>query len=154
MVLSDVEIKGAMGAKELKLDPFSEECLNPAGYDLRCGSKVVIPPRSHRLLVTLEKVELGADLVGIMFIRSSFAREGLVASLAVVDPGFRGNLTLSAYNGGRKRIVVEEGEGIVQLVLLRLRERASRLYAGAYQDSSGIVQRRRRKRGIKSGGRS
>ncbi len=153
MALSDVEIREAMNSKELNLAPFSEDCLNPAGYDLRCGVKAVIPPKKQKLLVTMERVELGASLAGIMFIRSSFAREGLVASLAVVDPGFRGNLTLSTYNAGNKKVVVEKGEGVVQLILLRLVRRAGSGYAGAYQESVGIVASRRRRRGIKTGGR-
>jgi len=152
MALSDVEIREAINTGELKVYPFSEDCLNPAGYDLRCGVRAIIPPKGRRLLVTMEKVELGASLLGVMFIRSSFAREGLIASLAVVDPGFRGNLTLSAYNAGKKRVIVERGEGVVQLVLLRLGQEPSITYAGAYQDSAGVAPSRRRRRGIKTGG--
>jgi len=41
-------------------------------------------------------------LVGMLHIRSSLAREGIFASLALVDPGFRGQLTISLFNSSRK----------------------------------------------------
>jgi dCTP deaminase len=91
----------------------------------------------------MERVELGRDLVGALHIRSSLAREGIVGSLALVDPGFRGQLTISLFNGGKKPVQLEAGERFVQISLHRLGREATTKYEGRYQDSAGVVGSRR-----------
>ena len=143
MALSDSEIRDALATRSLILEPFDEKSLNPAGYDLRVDSEATLEPAEQRLVATLERVELGPDLVGILHVRSSLAREGVVASLALVDPGFRGQLTISLFNGGTKAVTLQIGERFVQLTLVRLGTSAASKYEGRYQDSSGVVGSRR-----------
>ena len=143
MALSDSEIRNALTKKNLVIDPLDEASLNPAGYDLRLSSDLVLAQSEHRLVATMERVELGRDLVGILHIRSSLAREGMLASLALVDPGFRGQLTISLFNSGGKTIRLKAGEKFVQLTLLRLGTPAATEYEGRYQDSRGVVDSRR-----------
>jgi dCTP deaminase len=143
MTLSDSEIQDALNDKSLVIDPFDKASLNPAGYDLRLSADAALEPLEHRLVATMENVELGGDLVGILHIRSSLAREGILASLAVVDPGFRGQLTISLFNSGRKTVRLRRGERFLQLTLLRLGRQAATKYKGRYQDSRGIVGSRR-----------
>jgi len=143
MALSDREIRDALKKRELAIEPLEETCLNPAGYDLRLNATVVLEPAEHRLVATMERVELGRDLVGVLHLRSSLAREGILGSLALVDPGFRGQLTISLFNGGRSTVQLEAGERFVQLTLLRLGTGAAATYEGRYQDSSGVVGSRR-----------
>ena len=143
MTLSDSEIQDALAEKSLVIDPFDEASLNPAGYDLRLSDEVALEPSEHRLVATMERVELSRDLVGVLHIRSSLAREGVLASLALVDPGFRGQLTISLFNGGNKAIRLKAGERFVQLTLLRLARQAATKYEGRYQDSRGVVGSRR-----------
>lgn len=143
MTLSDSEIRDALNEKGLVIDPFDEASLNPAGYDLRLSADAVLEPLEHRLVATMENVGLGSDLVGVMHIRSSLAREGVLASLALVDPGFRGQLTISLFNSGRKTVRLRAGERFVQLTLLKLGRQATKKYEGRYQDSSGVVSSRR-----------
>ena len=143
MALSDAEIRDALSAKNLVIDPLGETSLNPAGYDLRLSAEVTLAPSEHRLVATMERVELSRDLVGVLHIRSSLAREGVLASLALVDPGFRGQLTISLFNGGKKPIRLKAGERFVQLTLLRLGRQAATKYEGRYQDSRGGVGSRR-----------
>jgi len=143
MALSDSEIRDALATRSLILEPFDGKSLNPAGYDLRVDREAILEPGEQHLVATMERVELGSDLVGIMHVRSSLAREGVVASLALVDPGFRGQLTISLFNGGRKTVSLRVGERFVQLTLVRLSRRATSKYEGRYQDSSGVVGSRR-----------
>jgi dCTP deaminase len=144
-VLSDNEILEALKTGELKLEPNDlSACLNAAGYDLRCSKTVVIQSGKHALVATLETVELGLNLVAFMFIRSSFAREGIIGSFAVIDPGFRGQLTLNMTNVGDKEVTLHEGERIVQIVFHRLGDTAKKGYNGSYQDSKGVVTSKRK----------
>ena len=146
-VLSDAEILEHLEAGEIKLEPFNNSCLNPAGYDLRISKKVVLKPKTYELVATMETVELGLGVVAFMHIRSSLAREGIVGSFAVVDPGFRGQLTLNLYNAGDKEVTFQEGERIVQIVFHSLGNKVEKGYSGSYQDSKGVVSSKRNKSG-------
>ena len=145
MPLSDTEIKAAVRAGEFKVLPRISR-LNPAGVDLTIDRDLALEPHEHSLVASLEKVELSTNLLGILHVRSSLAREGLFASLALVDPGFRGQLTVSLYNAGDSRVNLKLGERFIQLSLLRLNKPATQGYSGRYQDSRGVVASRRRRK--------
>jgi dCTP deaminase len=142
-VLSDVEIEKRVSDKSLVLSPFDPGSLNGAGYDLHLVEETSIPAGKHRLVATVERVELPDDLTGTLHIRSSLARAGIFASLALVDPGFRGQLTISLYNAGSEAFRMRQGDRFVQLVLHALDTKTQRPYRGRYQDSQGIVESRR-----------
>lgn len=142
-MLSDAEILEHLENGEVKLEPFERFCLNSAGYDLRCSKTVVLKPKQYELVATLETVELGLRVVAFLHIRSSLAREGVIGSFAVVDPGFRGQLTLNLHNVSEKEVTLREGERIVQIVFHTLGGAARKGYSGSYQNSKGIVSSRR-----------
>ncbi len=155
MMLPDWKIR-----KEILIEPFNEKSLQPAGYDLRVGDeayingrivnvkeegKLVIPPKTYALILTLERVKLPDDVMGDMKLRSSLAREGLLGSFAWVDPGWDGNLTLGIYNASNEPIELEYGERFVQIAFIRLEGPARNPYRGNYQGSRGIALSKRRK---------
>jgi len=144
-VLSDTEILEHLNNGEVKLEPFERSCLNPAGYDLRCSKKVILKPKHYELVATLETVELGLNVTAYLHIRSSLAREGVIGSFAVVDPGFCGQLTLNLHNVSEKEVTLGKGERIVQIVFHSLGSAARKGYNGSYQNSKGIVSSRRNK---------
>ena len=144
-VLSDTEILKHLNNGEVKLEPFEPSCLNPAGYDLRCSKTVILKPKHYELVATLETVELGLNITAYLHIRSSLAREGVIGSFAVVDPGFRGQLTLNLHNVSEKEITLEKGERIVQIAFHNLGSVAQKGYSGSYQNSKGIVSSKRNK---------
>jgi len=141
-VLSDVEIERRIQDGSLVIDPFDLTCLNGAGYDLRLAESLHIDSHEHRLVATLERVELGEGLLGTLHIRSSLARAGIFASLALVDPGFRGQLTISLHNAGAGSFAMNRNDKFLQIVFHQLTTKALRRYRGKYQDSQGIVERR------------
>ena len=145
-VLSDTEILEHLRTGDIKLEPSDlSACLNPAGYDLRCFKTVILKPKQYELVATLETVELGLNVTAYLHIRSSLAREGVIGSFAVVDPGFRGQLTMNLHNVSEKDIILREGERIVQIVFHKLGNVAQKGYSGSYQNSKGIVSSRRNK---------
>ncbi|ASJ06691.1 dCTP deaminase [Thermococcus pacificus] len=155
MMLPDWKIR-----KEILIEPFNEKSLQPAGYDLRVGKeayingrlinvekegKVVIPPKTHALILTLERVKLPDDVMGDMKLRSSLAREGLLGSFAWVDPGWDGNLTLMLFNASEEPVELNYGERFVQIAFIRLEGPAKNPYRGNYQGSQHLVLSKRRK---------
>jgi dCTP deaminase len=141
-VLSDVDIEARIKDRSLILEPFEADCLNGGGYDLRIHSDTTIQPTQRKLVATLERVELSEDLLGTLHIRSSMARAGIIASLALVDPGFRGQLTILLFNSSSEKFTLKRGERFLQLTFHQLSTKARRLYRGRYQNSQGIVERR------------
>jgi len=141
-VLSDVEIEKCLKDGLLVIAPFEDSCLNGAGYDLRLDRELAMLPREHRLVATLERVEMGDNLAGTLHIRSTLARSGIIASLALVDPGFRGQLTVSLFNASATQFRMTKNDKFLQLVLHHLGTKTQRPYAGKYQDSQGIVNTR------------
>src|SRR5207244_8173990 len=115
--------------------------VNPAGIDLRIDRDVRLEPKQHSIVASIERVELSNGIVGFLHLRSSLAREGLFASLALVDPGFRGQLTISLYNSGDSAVNLAKGERFIQLSLLRLGKPEIKKYAGRYQNSNEAVSR-------------
>ncbi len=146
-------------SKEITIEPFNEASLQPAGYDLRVGreaymeGKIIdvrdkgvlsMPPGTHALILTLERVKLPDDIMGDVRIRSSLAREGIIGSFAWVDPGWDGNLTLSLFNASGSFIKLGYGERFAQIAFMRLEAPSKRPYRGRYQGSRGIVPSKRR----------
>jgi len=143
-VLSDRQIIEALKSGTLKINPFSVENLNPAGYDFCSSSEFVVNPKEWKLISTLETVELSSSLIATIHLKSSFVREGIVGSFAIIDPGFRGQLTLSIFNAGSNIIKINKNESIVQVVFHLMETKSAILYHGKYQDSSGITESKRR----------
>ncbi|NJE75557.1 dCTP deaminase [Thermococcus sp. ES12] len=154
MMLPDWKIR-----KEILIEPFNEKSLQPAGYDLRVGreayingelidvegtGKVVIPPKTYSLILTLERVRLPDDVMGDMKLRSSLAREGLLGSFAWVDPGWDGNLTLGIYNASSEPVELAYGERFVQIAFIRLEGPAKNPYRGNYQGSQHLALSKRK----------
>ncbi len=144
LALSDREISAAIKTGQLQIRPRVTR-LNPAGADLSIDRDLMLKPGEQTLAASIERVELSENILGILHIRSSLAREGVIASLALVDPGFRGQLTVSLYNAGDRQVKLRKGERFIQLSLLRLGRRATQGYSGRYQDSRGVVTSRRKK---------
>ena len=143
MALSDREITAAIKTGQVLIHPDITK-LNPAGVDLRIDRDLTLMPGKQALAASVERVELSGKFLGILHIRSSLAREGVIASLALVDPGFRGQLTVSLYNAGDRQVRLRKGERFIQLSLLRLGRPPIQGYSGKYQDSRGVVKSRRK----------
>lgn len=144
-VLSDKEILEHLNRRAIWITPFEASRLTPAGYDLRSSLEVVIEPKQYKLTATLETIEMGLNIMASLHIRSYLAREGIIGSFAVVDPGFRGQLTLNLHNAGTKKITIRKEGPIVQIVFHKLGSPTRKGYAGSYQNSKGIILSKRNK---------
>jgi len=145
MILSSSEITrrlhGSSMEGDLVIEPYSDECQQPASYDLRVGGDFVLPPRVCTLVNTLERVELPSDLAATLRCRSSFGRRGVLVTAGFVDPGFRGQLTLCLVNMGAEHLTIRKFERVVQMILHQVTDGQGR-YSGRYQDSTGVIQAR------------
>ena len=141
MIISATEVERRVEGGDLIIRPYAEECQQPASYDLRAAEDTVLKRGECTLIHSLEWVELPVDVAATLRCRSSFGRRGVLIGGGFVDPGFRGQLTLSLVNMGAEAVAVSAGERVVQMILHRV-ENGDRLYSGQYQDSSGAVEAR------------
>jgi dCTP deaminase len=143
MILSAPEIIRYLNREStegnLVINPYSNECQQPASYDLRSAGDVLLPKGTCTLVPSLEWVELPRDLAGTLRCRSSFGRRGILLGAGFVDPGFRGQLTLCLTNLGADEIIIRKNERVVQMILHEVKE-SDQCYSGRYQDSQGAVE--------------
>ncbi|MFO7619583.1 MAG: hypothetical protein R6W91_08050, partial [Thermoplasmata archaeon] len=122
-ILSDGGILKAMKDGELAIENFNEKNLTPNGYDLTIAEikvgqdgetvksgDVAIPPGKWFAVSTLEYVKCGPQVTTQLWIRTSWARKGIISSFGKVDAGFEGTLTLSAFNSSDREVVIPIGQ--------------------------------------------
>jgi dCTP deaminase len=89
--------------------------------DVPFGRSFLLHPGSLALVPTLEWVVMPQTLQGIVTARSSWAREGLnIASASIINPKYRGVITLELANFGEIPISLRPGLRIAQLALYEL----------------------------------
>ncbi len=141
--------------------------LGSFGYDLRLGSKFLVPigginavldpiafPRGHFreikatdtlevapgsqvLAESVETFHIPDDVTGVCWGKSSYARCGLLVNVTPLEPGWIGVLTIELANLSPLPIRLHVGQGIAQVVFFR-GGRPERTYAE--KESGGIYQ--------------
>ncbi|UCB58833.1 MAG: dCTP deaminase [Thermoplasmatales archaeon] len=153
-ILSDVDIKNYVEENVLGIEPFIEKNLTPNGYDLSIDEvyikkndehikegMAVIPPLSWFAVSTKEFVKMGPLITSQLWIRSSYARKGVMASFGKVDAGFHGTLTISCFNSNDTPLEIPIGDRFCQIVFEKMNSIPSELYdkkSGNYQNQRGI----------------
>lgn len=145
-------------------EPFAEEQVNAASYDVRLADHWICPTRdpedvtaSHFKLFpgevvlasTLELVRIPHDVACDLKLKSTFGRVWINHSLAGwCDPGFEGNITLELQNLGPEPFVLVAGSRIAQLIFIAMESPPEVPYghprAGShYQGQRGTTRARR-----------
>ena len=153
-ILSDKDIQNSIKNNELSIEPFNEKNLTPNGYDLSINEvyirktdrhvkegKATIPSFTWFAISTKEFVKMGPKITSQLWIRSSYARKGIMASFGKVDAGFHGTLTISCFNSNDEEIEIPIGDRFCQIVFEHLSSPPSELYdkkSGNYQNQRGI----------------
>ena len=118
----------------MTVDPFSQDSIDHAYQAYELPFRIF--PGRRVLMHTQERVRIPSDRIGIICLRSTWARLGLIAPPTVADPGFYGNLTMEIFNGSTAALIIPEGVAMWNMVLLPTEER---IYEGRYQGQVGVV---------------
>jgi len=154
-VLADRDIEAGLADGTLDIDPFLAKNLTPNGYDLtvdevfikKTGSHIsegmaVIPPLTWFAVSTKEYVRMGPKVTSQLWIRSSYARKGILASFGKVDAGFQGTLTIGCFNASHEPVEIPIGDRFCQIVFEHLESEPKALYhqrSGTYQNQRGVT---------------
>lgn len=130
--------------------------LGPSGYDVRVdfGENVnsvhygintddfwcpvyipwlILEPGEFSLAATMEKFSMPRNVVGIVHDKSTWARKGLAVQNTVIEPGWRGYLTLELTNHSKTTLKIERGMPIAQIIF-HFTDEETVGYEGKYQD--------------------
>ncbi|MCU7805768.1 MAG: dCTP deaminase [Candidatus Thiodiazotropha sp. (ex Lucinoma borealis)] len=92
-------------------------------FDIPFTRSFLLHPGSLILVPTLEWMVVPSDLQGVVTARSSWAREGLnIATATIVNPGYRGIITLELANFGEIPIRLYPGLRIAQIAFYSLEQ--------------------------------
>ena len=108
--------------------------LSHAGYDVRIAETMWLNPGMFSLASTIEEFFMPTDLVAFVHDKSTWARRGLSLFNTVIEPGWKGFLTLELVNHSISALHIEAGSPIAQIIFMRLEEPAENPYAGKYQN--------------------
>ena len=167
MILSDKTILKMLQDGTLKMEPLTQEQIQPASVDIRLGNTFsivddtpsgvitleneikyktittdtfLIMPGQFVLATTMEYIELPDNLTAFVEGRSSLGRMGLfIQNAGWVDPGFKGEITLELYNANKCAIELKAGRRVGQLVFAAMDEDALNPYDGKYQGQKGAT---------------
>jgi len=118
--------------------------LSEAGYDIRIKQSVwfrrnggvVVDDKyqngNFTLASAIEEFHMPSDLVGIVHDKSTWARQGLSVFNTVIEPSWRGHLTLELVYHGREGLHIPAGAGIAQVIFHQTSCNA--YYDGKYQN--------------------
>jgi dCTP deaminase len=157
-ILSDRDIIEWIIRHKLAIEPFHEKNLTPNGYDLTISEVYMeegdtkiktgtarIPPQTWFAVSTVEYVKLSGEVTAQLWLRTSHARKGVIATFGKIDAGFEGTLTFSSYNASKKPVELRIGDTFAQLVLEEMRNVPQKLYkdrSGGYQGQRGVTLER------------
>lgn len=154
-------------ARVKPIDPILPRTLHPqsgcsyglsaAGYDIRLDQDIVLRPGEFCLASTIERFTMPNNVLGRVCDKSTWIRRGLCVFNTVIEPGWRGFLTLELKNvhpergavsvsiGGDNLLVVDDyidqktirlaqGTPIAQVLFEFLDAHTELPYDGKYQD--------------------
>lgn len=109
--------------------------ISAAGYDIRVDQDIEISYGRFVLASSVEHFNMPDNVLGMVKDKSSWARRGLVLQNTVIEPGWRGYLTLELSNYGDELIHIQRLTGIAQIIFMWLDEPTAQPYAGKYQNA-------------------
>ncbi len=107
------------------------------------GDEFILHPGDFVLGTTKERVEIPPDLLASVEGRSSLGRLAVVihATAGIVDPGYKGQITLELSNLGTAPVALSPGMRVSQLIFTEMKSAAERPYGtdrgSKYQDQAG-----------------
>lgn len=116
-------------------DLFQRRIVDRSEYDYAEDGMVNYREKGRFILASsMEEFSMPKDLMGIVHDKSSWARKGLSVFNTVIEPGWRGFLTLELVYHGQKDLHIEPGSGIAQVIFHQVSEHAE--YRGRYQNQA------------------
>jgi len=106
------------------------------------GTFIIAPPNSFVLSRTIEYIKIPRHLIGLMTVKSTYARCGLVSPPTVLEPEWEGYITIEISNTTPLPARIYANEGVAQVLFLQADALCEVSYLdrkGKYQGQTGIT---------------
>jgi len=167
-MLSDRDILKVLKEHPKFIVPFNKNKLNPSGYDISLSDKwlfyvakrsIALDPYDNSineeieevkkdkfllsrgcavLAKSIEKFDIPKDIVGFLIGRSSLTRLGIQIGTTILEPEWRGYITIPISNVGNRPIFIYANRPFAQVYFKRLSSIPIRRYKGKYQNAIDI----------------
>lgn len=132
----DIRISGQIKRFDKKLsqliDPTSSS-LNEIKYEVEDLDCSILKPGDFALVFTKETFNIPPNIAALVKDKSTLARLGIAVQNTILEPNWRGVLTVEISNHGSLDIILREGMPIAQMIFLE-GEQPDVLYEGRYQN--------------------
>jgi dCTP deaminase len=148
--LTDTDIiafcsKGKLIAKEFDKEFIKQSCYELRAssiyydlsednkkYDLAKGDFVLLKPKQMVVIITLEVLDIPADILGRILTKGKLFSIGLLPVNTYADPGFYGQLGIVLYNLSNNYLKIYPGEPIAKVEFTRLHNPVANPYHGQH----------------------
>jgi len=127
---------------DVQLDPKLADSTIPYEAALvhhQGSSYFELSPFSFALGTSLELISMPVNIIGLCDGKSTYARCGVIVNVTPIEPGWSGYLTMHIANPSPFPVRIYAGEGICQVLLLRLGSEVDQAYTGQYQSQGQEV---------------
>lgn len=148
MLLADNQIQALIDDEEsgLTIEPFEQERLQGASYDLRVGKRLLIsgedresdlsevgavalPPGDFAVTVSNEYFKIPQDMVLNIGPKTYLTKKGIILQAGMqIDPGFKGCLILGLYNSSPRKYIIEYLGDLCSVQFFKLQKRAGKSF--------------------------
>lgn len=147
MILSGQSIILRCATKHPLITPFSSKQaatgrtygVSACGYDVRLARGMWLWPFWGRLNSIIEYIQMPDDLCGEVKDKSTNARLFILVQNTIIEPGWRGYLTVEVTHLRPWPVYLPAGMPIAQVIFKKLDEPTFFPYAGKYQDQPAGV---------------
>ena len=125
-----IEADGEAGNGKRKGVETEEMCVLKEGMTEQ--DELIVKPGEYYLVQTAETIKTPADLMPVVFPRTSLFRSGLLLIASKTDPGYEGPLTFGLVNHSKFEVRLQMGARICNIVFMKI-EGDTIMYRGQHQ---------------------
>lgn len=92
---------------------------NDAGLDLYAAERKIVRARDYETIDTGVHVEILEGYVGLLTSKSGLMAKSGLTCRGTIDSGYTGSIKAVMFNHGAKDYIVEKGDKVTQLVILK-----------------------------------
>lgn len=125
------QLLARFGIKSFVIDPHDDTLWHR--IELKGKDYIDIPPNSFIIGHSQDYIKMPLDHMGICLGKSTYARDGKIANMTPLEPGWMGYLTIEIGNLTRYYNRLYINQGVCQVIFIPLVEKVSKGYNGKYQ---------------------
>ncbi len=126
---------------DVRVDLTNAWDMTTQGHDLRTvhttdGDGILLGDRQSALVGVVEHFNMPLNVVGFVHPKSTWARRGIIPAHCVLEPGWKGYLTMLLTNHSGEDVTIVDREPIAQIIFHAMDQMPLNSYTGKYQGAS------------------